>query len=271
MSEDNSPLSAVDIEDDDIEDASNEPSKGGPASWELVKTGDELETYIEDIADTVRIGLDQSIAILTPWFFNNMPKIYYQTTPRPEKVRHLSAIITGHIFETKQTVELWDRDRTKVTYIGPGGERAILLDMAHRLTSNPLKMGSLYFSRDRLLFLSTFHCSDFQPVDRENRRVVEKIKAASKLTTAEWPEEAKQVDHYLANLDNDFVTYATAARIQITYRMVRHMVSHEGAHTFFEPIKDSPNARMTIGMKNVKPESVIEAVLHIFDRYEFNI
>ena len=32
-------------------------------------SGDDLEDYIEDIAETVRIGLDQSIAILTPWFF----------------------------------------------------------------------------------------------------------------------------------------------------------------------------------------------------------
>ena len=85
--------------DDELVDKNLEVEQAKHA-WEAVKTGDELETYIEDIADTVRIGLDQSIAILTPWFFNNMPKIYYQTTPRPEKVRHLSAIITGHVFET---------------------------------------------------------------------------------------------------------------------------------------------------------------------------
>ena len=68
-------------------------------------TANELETYIDDIADTVRVGLDQSISILTPWFFNNMPQIYYQTTPRQEKVRHLSSIITGHVFE-KQSRQL---------------------------------------------------------------------------------------------------------------------------------------------------------------------
>ena len=271
MPENKSSLSTLDIEDEEIGDANNAAMHGSPASWEHVKTGNELEAYIEDIAETVRIGLDQSIAILTPWFFNNMPKIYYQTTPRPEKVRHLSAIITGHVFETKQTVELWDRDRAKVTYIGPGGERAILLDMAHRMRSNPLKMGSLYYSRDKLLFLSTFHCSGYKPVDLQNSRVVEKIKAAGELTHQDWPDEKERVDEYLSLLDNDFVTYATAARIQITYRMVRHMQSHEGAHTFFEPIKDSPNARLTIGMKNVKPEEFIESVLNLFNRYNFNV
>ena len=136
---------------------------------EQTKTADELEEYIEEVADTVRIGLDQSIAILTPWFFNNMPKIYYQTTPKAEKVRHLSAVITGHVFETKQTVELWDRKHSKVTFIGPGTESKILINMTKKISSLDIKMGSLYFSYDRLLFLSTFYCKDYTPVQKKNR------------------------------------------------------------------------------------------------------
>lgn len=259
----------VDI-DEELDEVDQTPDARS-SSWEEIKTGDDLETYIEDIADTVRIGLDQSIAILTPWFFNNMPRIYYQTTPRPEKVRHLSAIITGHVFETKQTVELWDRDRSKVTYIGPGGDRAILLDMARRLAPNSLKMGSLYFSRDKLLFLSTFHCNDVKPLDRENRRIMEKIKAARTAMLEEWPEDTQRIESYLKNLDNDFVMYATSARIQITYRMVRHMMNHEGAHTFFEPIPNTTTARLTLGMKNVQPSEVLEAILHLFNRYEYSV
>lgn len=256
--------------DDEIVDKTVE-SEQAKHAWEAVKTGDELENYIEEIADTVRIGLDQSIAILTPWFFNNMPKIYYQTTPRPEKVRHLSAIITGHVFETKQTVELWDRDRSKVTYIGPGGDRQILIGMANRLAPNPLKMGSLYFSRDKLLFLSTFHCSDFKGIDRENRRIMEKVKASRESLLRAYSEDGDQIDHYLKNLDNDFVMYATVSRIHLTYRMVRHMMSHEGAHTFFEPMENSSGARITLGMKNVQPSEVLEPILHLLNRYEYNV
>ena len=258
----------VDI-DEDIDETGTVQEQRAP--WEEVKTGGELESYIEDIADTVRIGLDQSIAILTPWFFNNMPRIYYQTTPRPEKVRHLSAIITGHVFETKQTVELWDRDRSKVTYIGPGGDKQILIDMARRLAPNTLKMGSLYFSRDRLLFLSTFHCSDYKTIDRENRRIMEKIKASRISLLEEFPEDRDLVETYLKSLDNDFVMYATTTRIQITFRMLKHMMSHEGAHTFFDPIDNSPTGRLTLGMKNGQPSEVLEAILHLFNRYEFTV
>jgi glutamate dehydrogenase len=243
-----------------------------PLSYEVVKTGDDLESYIDDIADTVRIGLDQSIAILTPWFFNNMPRIYYQTTPRQEKVRHLSAIITGHVFETKQTVELWDRDHSKVTYIGPGGDRKILIDMAHKLTAiDNLKMGALYFSRDKLLFLSTFFCNERKSLDLSNTRIVEKVSAARRLMEREFPDGQATIKKYVDHLDNDFVVYATAARLQITFRMVHYMETHEGALTFVEPIPNSSSARLTLGIKNVRPGQVIESIIQLVHRYGYNI
>ena len=234
-------------------------------------SGQQLESYIDDIADTVRVGLDQSISILTPWFFNNMPKIYYQTTPRQEKVRHLSAIITGHVFETKQTVELWDRDKSKVTYIGPGGDRKILGDMAMRIANNSLKMGAVYFSRDNLLFLSTFFCTDHKQIDGDNTRILEKINDAKALMLQEYPDAAEEIENYVASLDNDFVMYATAARLSITFRMVKHMQSHQGAHTFIDTFENSPNARLTLGLKNVDPAQMMEPILSLIHNYDFNV
>lgn len=234
-------------------------------------SGQQLETYIEDIADTVRVGLDQSISILTPWFFNNMPTIYYQTTPRQEKVRHLSAIITGHVFETKQTVELWDRDKSKVTYIGPGGDRKILIDMAKRIMPTKLKMGAVYFSRDNLLFLSTFFCADHKPLDSSNSRIVEKVAHAKDLMLQDFPDSKAEVEQYVKNLDNDFVIYATASRLGITFRMVRHMLDHQGAHTFLDSFENSPLGRLTLGLKNVSPSDLLEPVLNLLHRYDFNV
>lgn len=240
-------------------------------SYETVKTGDELASYIEDIADTVRIGLDQSIAILTPWFFNNMPMMYYQTTPRPEKVRHLSAIITGHVFETKQTVELWDRDQTKVTLIGPGGDRRILVEMARKLIDRPLKLGSIYSSRDNLLVLSTFYCGSFRSLDSTNPRIAEKVKAARVELLRDFPDESVAIDHFLGSLDSDFVTNATVGRLRVNYRMVRHMRSHEGAHTVIEPVEGSYQGRVTLGVKGLDPSQLLESLLHLAFRYNFDI
>lgn len=240
-------------------------------SYEKSKTGIELEAYVEDIAESVRLGLDQSISILTPWFFKNMPSMYYQTTPRAEKVRHLSTIISGHVFETKQTAELWDRDRSKVTFIGPGGDRKILVDMARKLNTSTVKMGSVYFSRDKLLFLSTFFCNDRIPLDLANPRISEKIQATRKLLLREFPDDAGKIDAYIKSLDNDFVMYATVGRLHITYRMNEYMNSHEGAHTILEPMPDSHRAKLTFAVKGVQIGQLFDHVIQMIHRYGFNI
>lgn len=239
--------------------------------FQFEKSGEDLEAYVEDIAETVRIGLDQSIAILTPWFFNNMPRIYYQTTPRAEKVRHLSAIITGHVFETKQTVELWNRDHTKVTYIGPGSDKHILLDMASKLEPIDIKMGSLYFSRDKLLFLSSFIRKNYKKADYNNKHVISKTKEARKLLDPLYPNDKEQIDHYFEHIDHDFVVYATPTRLQKTYKMLKHMTNHQGAHTFVEPFENSPTARLTLGIKGVNISEILGHILHLINRYGFDI
>ena len=235
------------------------------------KTPKELETYVKDIADTVRMGLDQSIAILTPWFFKNMPQIYYQTTPRVEKVRHLSAIISGHIFETKQTVELWNGDRTEVTFIGPGNDKDILISMVKKLEPLNVKVGSLYFSHDKLLFLSTFFVNGHKRADHDNEHISSKIEEAHKALLENYPDKKIAVDNFINNLDHDFVMYGSARRIEHTFSMVSHMLNKEGVHTTFEPYRDLPSARLTVGLKEVRASEVTENILHLIYRYGYDV
>jgi glutamate dehydrogenase len=230
-------------------------------------TGEQLEQYIADVARTVRENMNQGVETLTPWFFNNMPSIYYQTTPSSEKVSHLQALITSDLFETKQTLTLWDKNRSKVTYIGPGGDHSILSEVASRLTTFQMKIGSLYVSRDDKLFIGTFSRAEHVELDRKNPRIVEKIRIATEMMLAEHPSDAAEIAHYIEHLDNEFVMYSTAARIQLTYRMVRYMKSHEGAHTLFEPVEDRLTARLTLGLKNGTPGEALEQIFNLLNRY----
>ena len=78
------------------------------------------------------------------------------------------------------------RDKSKVTYIGPGGDRKILTHMASKVSGFNLKLGAIYFSRDRLLFLSTFNCTAYKALDTNNQRIKEKIKDAKELMLEEF-------------------------------------------------------------------------------------
>jgi glutamate dehydrogenase len=196
-----------------------------------------------------------------------MPSIYYQTTPSAEKVRHLQSILSSDLFETKQTITLWDKDRVRVTYLGPGGDDHLLSEVASRLTQFKMKMGSLYVSRDDKLFIGSFSRSEHVPVDRANPRIMEKLRVAKDLMLAEYPSESPEIQHYLDDLDNEFVMFSTAHRIQLTYRMVRYMKSHEGAHTIFEPVAERPTARLTLGIKNGTPGEALEQIFNLLNRY----
>jgi glutamate dehydrogenase len=104
-------------------------------------------------------------------------------------------------------------------------------------------------------------------VDRANPRIVEKLRVAKEMMLKEYPDDQDGIQQYVENLDNDFVMYSTAARIQLTYRMVRHMRSHEGAHTLFEPVADRPTARLTLGLKNGTPGEAMEQIFNLLNRY----
>lgn len=243
-----------------------------PVNTEGEKSGSELEEYITDIASSVKMSLDQSIGLLTPWFFKNMPKIYYQATPRSEKVRHLTAVITGHIFESKQTIELWNEDKSKVTYIGPGSEPSILVNVASKLLPLDIKLGTVYFSYDKLLFLSTFFAKNLVPLDLNNERITTKVESARKKLLESFSDRKEAIEHYITHLDNDFVTYGTVERIVITFRMLHHMLSHEGAHTYLETAEENPSsARLTIGIKGLGISDVFENILRLAGRYGFDI
>lgn len=257
--------------DDELEIIGESVNIISSAKKDGVKSGAELEKYVQEIAANVKENLSQSISVLTPWFFNNMPQIYYQATPRSEKIRHLSSIITGHVFESKQTIELWDRDKRKVTYLGPGDDGDILLEMAHKVKNIDFKSATLYFSKDRMLFLSSFFTSDYKELDLENPRISEKISAVKKSLLLEFPDDEKDIEKYLSKLDNEFVIYATDARIHITYRMYRYMINHEGAHTMSAPFEGSDKVRFTLGFKHEKAADFLEEILSLIHKYGYQV
>lgn len=255
--------------DRDQSESSEQDSLDG-FDYELTKSGDELSEYIEDISETVRITIDQSINILTPWFFSNMPNIYYQATPRAEKVKHLCAIITGNIFESKQVVQIWDKDKEKVTFIGPGEKKNIAFDIAEKLKEIRPNLGSLYFSHDKLLFIATFFCKPGAKFERSNVYIRDKIEQTTKLVEESNELEVKgNFKHFIENLDYNTVKYSTPERLILTYEMLDHMLHNEGAHTIISKTKNSNEFRISLGVKGLKLHEILDQVIMVIERYDF--
>ncbi len=239
--------------------------------YQFEKSPTELKAYIDKVEHDVRLGLNKNIERLTPWFFSNMPQIYYETTPRDEKVRHLSAIVSGNVFENKQTVELWDEDHQKVTYIGPGESRRALIDMARKLTHLKPKMGSIYYSKDRSLFVASFSQRAYATPDMTNPHIIRKVEEVEAAMTAQTPDRAREISHYITNLDHDFIVYSSASRLQFSFNMVYHMLFHEGSYTTIKPLPNSHTARITAGFKGINITEVLEHILYCVNRYGFDV
>ena len=183
----------------------------------------------------------------------------------------MEAIVTGNIFESKQMIELWNRDRTKVTFIGPGSSPKTIVDLALKLKVFKPALGSLYFSQDKLLFIATFFCNKLQKLDCKNKHIIEKIQVSHILIRKDLNADSMLVEHFFSTLDHDFVKYATPRRILLTYRMLSHMIYHEGAYSFLEKEEGSSHLRLTVGIKGLKLYSVLDNVLQMIDRYSFEI
>lgn len=232
------------------------------------KKGEELDQYIEDIKESVRVAIDQSVAILTPWFFSNMPQFYYQTTPRSEKIRDLHAIITGHIFESKQQLQLWNRDRTKTTILAPGNDELIFENVAAKVQDIPIKHGSLFTSNDRLLLIASFFTSKYKPAMLENKKNAEKIEAAKTLLK---DEDQDRVRDFLENLDDEMVVHTTPERMARMFILANLVIDREDAVTHLISRYFGDFSRWDIAYKKMPIPNALQSLLHLFRRYGFSV
>ncbi len=232
------------------------------------KSGSELDDYIEDVKAGARVAIDQSISILTPWFFSNMPQFYYQTTPREEKVRDLHAVITGHIFESKQTLQLWNRNRTKTTFLAPGNEERVFQSVADSIANLDVKHGAMFTSNDRLLLISSFWTNNYCRVDMNNEKCVQKLELARSLLADADPAE---VEEYLHNLDHDMVVHGTGHRLVRMYKLYQFAKDREDAVTHLIPDYNHEYARLDIAYKKMPISRTMSSLLYLFERYGFQV
>lgn len=252
--------------DDLLDDGIGMGLFGGDAAA-VGKQGAELDEYIQDIKASARVAIDQSISILTPWFFSNMPQFYYQTTPREEKVRDLHAVITGHIFESKQKLQLWNRHRTKTTFLGPGNDDQIFQDVANSIKDLDVKHGAMFTSNDRLLLISNFFTDKFSPVDLKNTKNKEKLQRAKDLLQDEDDQAA--VADFLNNLDHEMVIHATANRMARLYKLFKLARDREDAISHLIPEYHNEWSRLDIAYKKMPIQQILSSLLSLFERYEF--
>ena len=197
-----------------------------------------------------------------------MPQFYYQTTPREEKVRDLHAVITGHIFESKQTLQLWNRNRSKTTFLAPGNDDQIFQDIVSDIAGLRVKHGSMFTSNDRLLLISSFFTEKFKKVDLSNQKCNAKVQKAIELLS---DDDHDEVTEFITNLDHDMVVHATPSRMARLFKLYHLAKDREDAVTHLVPKYFHEYSRLDIAYKKMPISKTVASILALFERYGFTL
>ncbi|MBI2568056.1 MAG: NAD-glutamate dehydrogenase [Candidatus Schekmanbacteria bacterium] len=235
---------------------------------EASKRGDALNEYIEDIAASVRVSMEKSVAILTPWFFSNMPQFYYQTTPKEEKIRHLHAVITGHIFEAKQKLQLWNRELTRTTYLAPANVAGVFTEIADGVLGLDLKHATMFTSNDRLLLIGSFFTNHYRAVDRNNPINATKLGKTRQILAGDPSED---VDAFLFGLDDDTVIHGTPSRLARLFKLFQASRYRPDAVSYIEETAHQGLFRYDIAYHRMPLSRTLRSILSLFDRHDFEV
>ncbi|PIE03211.1 MAG: hypothetical protein CSA81_03510 [Acidobacteria bacterium] len=234
------------------------------------KKGQELEDYIEELTNSVRHSIDSAIDEITPWFFSALPQFYYDTTPGEEKVRDLRALITGQIFERRQTIQLWNKDRSKTTFLAYGGEDALLHEIAEKVKKLSISNGTSFKSTDDQLLISSFQTGAYKKADLNHEKVARTIGQARSILEAETKDQAA-IDDFLLNLDQELVLNTAPARLARLFLLSQLLDKQENTISHLIPNYHKGMARFDIAYKNMPINESYKAILDILKRYNFKI
>jgi len=237
---------------------------------QAAKHGQELDDYIEEMQQALRLSLDLTISEVAPWFFSAMPHYYYETTPRDEKIRDLRTIITGRVMEQRQQMQLWSLDRARTTFLGRGDEDNVLDDIAEKISGLTIKHGTTIKSNDNRLLISTFNVNPFRRVETSQEKTQLKLKRTRELLEQQSAQTA-DIDEFIENLDHDTVMHSTPARLARLFLIGQKLTTQEYTVSNLIPQFFKNMARFDVAYKNMPIDETLSRLLSILKRYDFKV
>lgn len=221
------------------------------------------------VLDSIKKQLHESAELIAPWFMANMPEYYFRTHGEAELLRHLHAVISGQVITERQTVSLWNPDRTRVTYISPGGTgKALQGHLAAHGASN-IKTARIYASTDGSLRLDTFLLAPQSPADPHSKA----FKAAfGKMVKAGLDAEDQETfSDFLRGATGDYVDKFDPIRAARHFRLSRSVRRLDAVHVEINPQFDRNESRIIVCLSEPPSHGLILQVVQALLREKLTI
>ncbi|MFO0829949.1 MAG: NAD-glutamate dehydrogenase [Phycisphaerales bacterium] len=233
-----------------------------PSTHDAASTVNELAKSFRETAESV-----------VPWFFSQMPPMYFQDTDRASQMSHLRAIIAAKASGRPLEMTLRSEDNRQWTLMRPGNRPGVLAELVSSLPRElSLRAAKIHSARDGQLVLDTFEFGEQVPYDAKDARQQEKLKqtiAYAQANGADWT--ADQIAAYFANCTAEYVLTLTPLRICKHNSLFRAVSGSDGAIVELEPEADPTVSRLTIAYANARTRTMLERTAKILAEYKVSI
>ncbi|MBG0789166.1 MAG: NAD-glutamate dehydrogenase [Desulfovibrionaceae bacterium] len=232
---------------------------------------DVVSSEAEVMRSKVLDRLGESAGEAIPWFYENMPEYYFRTHGEEERIRHLTAIISGMVRGEKQAVALHSPCGTRVTHITPGGDMNTLGRVLKEYRDKDIQIARIYSSRDDSIRLDTFVFGP-QPLcaidEGPARDVLEKARGGGLDIAAR---EVEDFERFLTTTSEDYIEKFEPGRAVRHFRACEMVEGQERVLATLE--KDVHPGFDRVGVVMVRPprKGLLHRVVNVFGREDIPV
>ena len=229
----------------------------------------DLNSVIEELAESFR----RTAEAVVPWFYQNMPPMYFQDTDPATQLAHLRAIIAAKASGRPLELTLKGEDNSQWTFVRPLNYPGVLAELVRELPRDrPLRAAKIHTANDGQLVIDTFEFGEgdpFDPNDPEQALKMEQTMGYAAMNLPQW--SAESVRDYFHRCTADYVLTVTPLRMCSHWELYRQVRGTDGTAVRLEQESDPTLSRIVVAAGNVTTRTMLERVATRLSRSGINM
>ncbi len=213
------------------------------------------QTDPQSVVDELTQSLRQTAEEVVPWFFDNMPQMYFQDTGPRERLRHLRALLAAKASGRPIDMVLRDDEREQWTFMGPENYPGILSEYMKALPEHlNLRSAKIHTATDNKLIIVTFSFGKTQVFEAVGEKNCEKLQEVYEYIRTLDPEITKdEVKEHLERCPENYVNVLTPLRIARKWDYFKAVSGTDLATVALEQELDPGYSRVVVTISNCAP------------------
>src|SRR5262245_22388558 len=240
------------------------------------KTLSPVQNHTTDpqpVVDELTEGFRKTAEAVVPWFYQQMPTMYFQDTDHATQLAHLRAIIAAKASGRPLELTLKGEDNAQWTFVRPLNYPGVLAELVKELPQDvPLRAAKIHTATDGQLVIDTFEFGQgapFDPHDPDQALKLEQTMGYAAMNLPQW--SADGVRDYFLRCSADYVLTVTPLRMCSHWELYQRVTGTDGTAVHLEPESDPTQSRIVVAAGNVTTRTMLERVATRLARSSINV